>query len=160
MAGNVKRAPVARTVGAFLAAVLSTFVIAAVLHTHFVLGALVGIGVEVPFGVRVSTTLHDIYGLFVGLGLMSYPSIIAVGFVIALPVFAVVRRFVNIPPVFAYSLAGACAMAVMLGLMYILFEGSPIAGARGSAGFVAQCFAGALGGAVFASIARPRMDAA
>ncbi|MEH6829176.1 hypothetical protein, partial [Parasphingorhabdus sp.] len=53
----------------------------------------------------------------------------------------------------AYPIAGGAAIAVALGAMYMMFQTIPISGARSTMGFLAQVFAGAIGGWVFARIA-------
>jgi len=125
---------------AFVAAVIVTTILGAVFHTQFVIGRLTDMGIAVPFADRLSTTLHDIAG----------------GFFIAFLAAALVFRFAGVQRNLVYAVAGAVALGVALSVMAMVFNITPIAGARSWAGFIAQMAAGALGGYVFALISRVR----
>ena len=143
-----------RIVLAFGGSVRVALVIAAAAHTQFVLAGLTGLGVEVPVGVRIATTARDIVGLA-----PSYGAIIAIGFLIAFAIAAVVRRYTTVLSPLAFPIAGAVAIAAALVLMNLAFPGTPLAGARSTVGIAAQVIAGAMGGWAFAQLAR-RRDAA
>ena len=53
-----------RSILAFVAAVLVTYLIAASLATQHVLGALTEMGMDINFGVWAHATLHDLIGMF------------------------------------------------------------------------------------------------
>ena len=78
-----------KVVGAYFAAVLVTFVFGSIFATQFILGNLQDMGMTVTFSDRLSTTLHDIAGLSV-----IYLPIIAISFVISLPVARGIIHFV------------------------------------------------------------------
>jgi hypothetical protein len=142
-----------RTLIAFIVAVVVGFLLASVLHSQFVLARLSAVGAEIGMGDRLAMTLGDIlglggsYGLIIGIAL-------AVGFLVAWIVKRCVKRLASV----AYPLAGAAAIALALFLMHLQFEMTPVAGARGPLGFLAQCLAGALAGFVFAQL-RPKVPA-
>lgn len=141
---------VLRILVAFVAAVAITEVVAASASTQFVLAALADLGVSIPLSDRIATTAHDIVGMA-----SIYAPIIAVGFLIAFPVAALVIHYAL--PLWhrlGYALAGFVAMITALAIMIALFDVTPIAGARSAAGFICQGLAGAAGGYVFASLAR------
>ena len=143
-----------RIVLAFIGSVLVALVIAAAAHTQFVLAGLTGLGVDIPVGIRIATTARDIVGLA-----PSYGVIIAVGFLIAFGVAALVRRHTTTLSPVAFPIAGAVAIAASLVLMNLSFPGTPLAGARSTAGIAAQVIAGGMGGWAFSRLARRRTPA-
>lgn len=136
---------IVRLILAFLAAVVVTEVTGAVVQTQFVLAALTDLGVEISMGDRVATTLHDIAGL-----IEIYMPVIAVGFLVAFGVAALVVRFL-LPgwAAIGYPLAGLTAIVTAIVIMTVMLEIAPIAGARSTAGLIGQALAGALGGWIF-----------
>lgn len=140
---------VIRIILGYAAAAIVALVLASAFHTHMVIAALGEAGAAIPFDKRLAMTANDLvglapqFGMVIGIGL-------AVGFLIA----AGLRRVLKPLAPVAYPLAGAVAVGVALILMSMAFDGiTPIAGARTTAGFALQCFAGAIGGVVFAVIA-------
>ena len=140
---------VLRLLGAFVAAVLATTLVAVVAQTQFVLAALAEVGAVLPVDVWLAATAQDILGLG-----PTYGAVIALAFLLALPVGAVLRRL--LPPLapLAYPLAAAAGVAAALVLMSLLLGIMPIGGARSALGFALQCVAGAVGGLLFARLAR------
>lgn len=134
---------------AFLAALAAAYLSASVLHTQFVLARLLGVGARISPGDWVGAIGADLAGFF-----PAYPAVLgialAAGFVIA----AVLLRWLKPLAPVAYPLAGFLAVAATLSLMKLQMDITPIAGARGLLGFVAQCAAGALAGWVFARLTR------
>lgn len=140
-----------RVVLAFLAAVVVTTILGAAFHTQFVIGRLSDLGIAVSFSDRLSTTLHDIGGMAPMFGM-----VIAIGFLVAFLAGALVYRFAGARRELIYVVAGAVAIAVALSAMAMVYNITPIAGARSWAGFAAQMLAGALGGYAFAMLSRAR----
>lgn len=134
---------------AFLAAVLVTFVLASVAHSHFVMQWLRDLGVEIPGAVALRTTLGDLRGLAT-----AFLPIVAVALLLGFAVAALVKRFLPSLAGVAYPTGGAAAMAAMLGIMHAAFKMTPIAGARDALGWWLICLAGAAGGVVFALLAQ------
>jgi len=139
-----------RILVAFVAAVAITEARAAGASTPCVLAELGELGVSIPLSDRLATTAHDIVGMAA-----IYTPIIAIGFVIAFAIAALVVRLA-LPgwQGIGYSLAGFVAMITALATMIALFDITPIAGARSTAGFLSQGLAGAAGGYVFAALVR------
>ena len=137
-----------RVILAFLAAVVVAGVLAATASTQFVLAELSGLGVAIPLGARLSMTAQDI----VGMGTLYFP-IIAVAFLIAFPVAALIVRFL-LPgwSIVGFTLAGFVAILSALLVMIAIFGLVPVAGARSIPGMLAQCLAGAAGGYFFARL--------
>lgn len=134
-----------RTALAFAVSALAGVVVASVLHSQFVLARLAHVGAVIGPADRWRMTAGDIAGLLPSYGVVLTIAL-AVGFLVAW----ILKRWLKPLAPYAYPLAGAAAVAVALALMHQRFEITPIAGARGTAGFLAQCAAGALAGLVFA----------
>lgn len=139
-----------RSILGFIAGVITAYVVGTAINAQFVMGAH---GVPVGFGERLNMTAFDISNMTL------YAIIIAVGFLIAFLIAAVLKRFLPSLAGVAYPIAGAAAIGVALGLMYMNFQTVPISGARGTFGFIAQMLAGALGGWVFGKITTPATTA-
>ena len=133
----------------FVLAVIVATVLGAIAHTQFVLAELTGLGIEIPISDRLSTTIHDIVGMGPMFGL-----IVGIGFLVAMLAAALVYRFAGTQRYLVYGVAGAVALAVALTAMGMVYEITPIAGARTTTGFIAQMIAGALGGLAFARVTR------
>lgn len=143
-------ARVLRTAAAFAAAVLAGFLAASFLHSQFVLAGLSRVGADIGLDDRLRMTGGDLAGL-----LPSYGGVLAVALALGFLVAWAAKRWLKPLAPVAYPLAGAAAVAAALWLMRLQFEMTPVAGARGTWGFLAQCAAGALAGALFARL-RPR----
>lgn len=134
---------------AYAAAVVVTLLLASAFHTQMVIKALIDVGAAVSLERRLGMTGTDLIGLAPQFGL-----VIAIGLAIGFLAAAILKRFLKPLAPVAYPIAGAAAIAVALTAMSMAFDGiTPIAGARSAFGFGLQCFAGAIGGAVFALIA-------
>lgn len=136
---------VVRVVLAFLLAMVVATVLGAVAHTQFVLARLSGLGVDISFGERLSTTLHDIAGMAPLFG-----AIVGAGFIVAMSSAALAFRLAGTQRTLIYAVAGAVSLGVTLTVMNAVFEITAIAGARSTLGFLAQMAAGAVGGLTFA----------
>ncbi|MCC2604987.1 hypothetical protein [Planctobacterium marinum] len=128
----------------FSVAVLTTFCIASIAHSQFVLAALTDVGVTIPLADRLSMTLSDLIGLLPGYGAIILLSLL-VGFLIV----EGLSRWVRPLPAIRYPVAGLLAMCCALLAMHPIFNVSLIAGARTELGFLSQILAGAVGGWVF-----------
>ncbi|MDP1627735.1 hypothetical protein [Parvibaculum sp.] len=140
---------IGKIVLAFVLAVVVTTVLGSIAHTQFVLAGLADVGADVSLSDRLSMTAHDI----VGMGPL-YGAIIGLGFVVAMLAGALVFRLAGTQRTLIYVVAGAAAVAVALTTMGIVYDITPIAGARSTLGFVTQMVAGALGGFAFARVSR------
>jgi hypothetical protein len=134
-----------RSAPAWSAAVLVTTAMASMVQSWQVQGRLTQLGVDVPTGLAAQTALDDFTGLAAPL-LLIFGLALLLGFAVAGWLRA---RLPRLAPL-AWPLAGAGAIAAALSLMHLQFEMTPLAGARGTDGFLLFCLAGALGGLVFA----------
>jgi hypothetical protein len=136
---------------AFALAVVVTSALGAVAHSQLVASAVSRLGHPVPLGDRLTWAGHDALGMF-----STYAPIIAIGFLIAFLVAAlIVRRFAHLRSL-GYTLAGAVAIVVAIVVMKQLLDVTGIASARSALGMIAQALAGAAGGWVFARLSRDR----
>ena len=143
---------VLRLIGAFLASIVTTFLLASFFHTETVLAQLAGIGAEIPLTAHLRTIIADMRGFALTVGM--FPVIIAVTLLLGFSVAAILKRVITPLAPIAYPLAGASAIGVMLWIMSHNFDITPIAGARGAIGFSLQMLAGAVGGLVFTWLIR------
>lgn len=140
----MKMAGVARFVLGLLIGALVTYVFGTSINSQFVMNAH---SIPVALSDRFNMTMFDISNM------LPYFVIIAVSFLFAFLIAAILKRFLPNLAAIAYPIAGAAAMGTALGLMYIMFQTIPISGARSILGFLAQMLAGGLGGWVFGRIA-------
>lgn len=150
-----RTAPVIQALLAWAACVLTTYMLASLFQTSFVLAGLHSAGAELPLAIILRTALYDLYGLAFNALFVSYLLLIAIGFVIALPVAAWLKKWTHARSLVIYPLAGAVLMGSMLSLAKMVFYGITLyAGTRGPAGLACQMLAGAAGGVVFALVNR------
>lgn len=133
-----------KAVFAYLPAVLTTTALGSVAATQFVLADLRMMGVEVPLGVRLETTVHDIIGMS-----PTFAPIVAAALLVAFLVAALLTRFIPLPERGWYLVGGCVAMIAALLLVKSVLGGSPIAGANDTFGLIAQGIAGLVGGWTF-----------
>lgn len=131
----------------FLVAVIFAFVLASLLHSQFVMAELTMVGVEISLNDRLSMSLDDLIGLY-----PTYGIVIAVSFLIAFIVTALILKKLKLSPYILYTLAGGLGLTVALLAMHPILDITLLAGARSTFGFVCQSLAGAIGGGVFAHL--------
>lgn len=139
-----------RLVG-FALAVLSTAALSSLIQTLRVHAGLGAMGVEIPFGLRLSAIGQDLLGFA-----PTYAAIVAGGFLIAFLVAGLIRRYGKPLGPWLHALAGGAAILTALLTMDALLGMSVIAGARGASGIALFTLAGVLGGALFARIGAQR----
>ena len=81
-----------RRISAFAAGVLATYIVAVTASTQMILGEVAGLGLPVTFGDRAAATMHDLAGMA-----MAYLPLIGASLLVALPVAALVLRYVRLP---------------------------------------------------------------
>ena len=138
-----------RRIGAFVIAVLVTYLAGSALSTQMILQEVSSFGVPVDFATRITATVHDLAGLAV-----TYLPIIAIALIVAYPVTALVLRFVPGPRALAYAIGGAAALFALHSLMFAVLGMHPLPATRSGFGMALQAVAGAIGGWAFARIAR------
>lgn len=149
--------PLARTLLAFIAAVLLTYLVGCIAATQGALASLPAIAQPIAADVRLATTAADLLGM-----LPAYAPLIAAALVAGFVVAAfIVRRLPSLRTL-GYILAGGIGIIAMHLIMRNTFDGIvPVAATRDTLGLALQGLAGALGGWLFARLsARPTMDPA
>ncbi len=129
---------------ALLAAVIAAAVGASIVQAQFNLARLTALGAEIDLSTRIATSGHDI----VSFGPL-FGALVALGFIIAFAVAALLSRFFPSHRRWLYPLAGMAAVAAILGLMALALPITAVAAARGWGGFAGLVLCGAVGGWVF-----------
>ena len=143
-----------RVTVAFVAALALSYLLGSLLATQFILHEVAGLGLPVPWAVRLETTLFDLAGLA-----RSYLPLLAVALVVALPVAAGLVRLVPGARLAWYLAAGCAAVLALHLIMAAVLGVTGIAATRSLPGLLAQGAAGAAGGALFHALTagrRPR----
>jgi hypothetical protein len=142
---------IVRTIVAYGLAVAAAYAASVLFYTQQVIAKMAAVGAIYTTGQKIDTFVQNFTGLW------QMAAIIAVAFLIALPVAFVLKRVLKPLAPIAYPAAGAAAMvAMIMAIESILGGGAGVmAGARGPVGLTLQALAGFLGGAAFA-FARPR----
>lgn len=136
---------------AFALAVLCAAVLGCLASTHFILAELAALGVSVPLVDTLAVSGHDLIGLGPVLVIL-YAGALCPGFLVA----AYVQRRVPGPRTLWFSLSAALAVFALLAGARVILGGMPIAGARTTAGLLAQALAGAVAGWLYAYLTRRR----
>jgi len=135
-------------VSAFALAVAAAGVAGSILSTQFVIAALAGIDVAVPFATRLSMTLRD-FGILPTL-LPAVAACFLPGFLIA----GLCARWFGGNRIAWFVIGGASALVAELLIMQAVLGLMPIAGARSTAGLLSFGLAGGLGGWAFGRVTR------
>lgn len=135
-----------RVATGYVVSVVALGVAATVLSSVMVLAMLEAVGADIGAGQAMSQIGYDLAG-FAPL----YSALIAVALAAAFIAAALVTRVLRPLRPVVFAVAGAVAMGVMLTLMEQVFFGVQlVAGARTTAGFLAQMGAGAAAGLIYA----------
>lgn len=130
----------------FIAALLVLNIIGVIVSTQFNLSHLLALGIDVPFSVRLTTTLHDIVYMQPLFGV-----IFGVGLLIAMIVGHFIAKLVKILPDLVFALAGFAAIAVTLLALKAAFQITAIGASREWDGFLSLCLVGALAGYAYST---------
>jgi hypothetical protein len=136
-----------KVIAAYLLAVAATTAMGSILATQFVLAELGTMQVDVPLGVRLETTIHDVIGMS-----PTYAPIVAGALLVAFLIAALFTYFVPLPRRRWYLVGGFVSMIAALLLIKAVLGGTPISGAKDVLGLLAQGIAGLFGGWIFAKL--------
>lgn len=134
----------AKTMAAWLLAVLVATIGTGLVHSWRVQDGLRALGADIPAALGLRTAIGDLVGMGPAVAAV-YAIALALGFLLA----RLLRPRLPALSDIAYPLAGAAAVAAALVIMKASFQITPLAGARDIIGFTGFCLAGALGGLVF-----------
>jgi hypothetical protein len=135
---------------AWIAATAVTGATGSIIQTQYNLAAIAAIGAPSSPAVRFQTTLHDLVGFA-----PAFAIIAAGGFLVAFPAAAWLGRSRPRQRTMLYAAAGAAAIATAILSMNALLPVTGVGATRWTSGILALSAAGALGGLVFARLARP-----
>lgn len=136
---------------AFLAAVALGYTLGCLAATQGALMALPAIAQPIPFDVRLDTMRADLAGM------LSYAALMALALAGGFSVARTLLRWLPALRPIAYPLAGFAAVIALHPIMTAALDGIvAVAATRTLSGLLAQGCAGALAGALFGSLTRPR----
>ncbi|MTI13526.1 hypothetical protein [Sansalvadorimonas verongulae] len=142
-----------KAVLAFIAAAVTTFLLASINHTLFVLHELAELGIAISTSIRMQAISGDMAGLLPG-----YGAVISLGLLLAFTFLKFIsKKLVNQPNPqwYWWGLAGGFTLFSALMLMQPLLNITLIAGARSDFGFAMQCLSGVCGGVIYGML-RPQ----
>ncbi len=140
-----------RNIGGYLGAVATAYILASIASTQSVLANLAEMGVSIELHTRFEAIGHDLLGL-----LSIYLPIIAVAFLIAWPVTALIVKWLPRLRTAGYVLGGFVAIVGAHLILKQLVDITGIAAARTTFGLVVQGLAGAAGGLMFVRLVPSR----
>ncbi len=133
-----------RVVGAYIVAVLATYLLGAIFVSQGNLSSIVDLGLSVELSDRFGAMFHDVTTMT-----DIYLPLIAIALLIALPVAAGVIRFVPNLRLTGYVLGGFVGLIAIHVILKAVLGLSGIAATRTLVGLLAQGVAGAVGGYLF-----------
>ena len=138
--------PAVRYTIAFLVAVVAATALASIISTQLVIAGLQGIGVQIPFGTRVSMTVTDLALLRI------YLIMGGTAMLVAFLVTGACARWLPGSRQVWFTVAGFAALTCVLLLVESMLGAMLIAGARSLPGLLLQGVAGAFGGWTFSRL--------
>lgn len=138
-----------RVVLAFVAAVVTTYILAVVSYGQLNLANLVEMGLSVDAATRFYTASNDLFGM-----MQIYLPVISVALLLGFLIARLIIKWVPQLRTLAYVSAGfAGIFAAEAVLTTVIGSGiHPLAVTRTTVGLLSQCVAGAIGGLVFVSM--------
>lgn len=128
----------------YIAAVAVTYLLGSIFVSQGNIAAVISMGFEIEFSQRIEAMLHDATHMY-----DIYLPLIAIALIIALPVAALVIRFLPDLRLTGYVLAGFVALIALHLILKAVLGLSGIAPTREVTGLVLQGIAGAAGGLAF-----------
>ena len=142
-----------RNLCGFLAAVIAAYVLGAIFVSQGNIASIVAMDFDVSVAQRFDAALHDVTNM-TGI----YLPVIAVSYLIALPVATLIIKYAPHLRMILYVLAGATGLVAIHLILKLLLGMSGIAATRTVVGLLAQAIAGGLGGYLFHVISMKRTD--
>lgn len=142
---------IVRNVGSFLAAVIAAYVLGAIFISQGNIASIVAMGFDISVAQRFDAALHDVAHMT-----NIYLPVIAVSYLIAMPVATFIIKYAPHQRMILYVLAGAVGLVAIHIIMKLLLGISGIAPTRTFVGLLAQAIAGGVGGYLFHLISMKR----
>ena len=135
---------VIRIIGSFFAAVLASYVMGAIFISQGNIARIIAMDFDVTLAQRFDAAIHDVTHMT-----DIYLPVIAVSFLIAMPVASLIIKYVPNLRMIGYVLAGAAGLVAIHLIMKMVLGFSGIAPTRTFVGLLAQAIAGGLGGYLY-----------
>jgi hypothetical protein len=142
---------IVRNVGSFLAAVIAAYVLGAIFVSQGNIASIVAMDFDVSVAQRFDAALHDVMNMTA-----IYLPVIAVSYLISMPVAAFIIKYVPHRRMILYVLAGAAGLVAIHLILKLLLGVSGIASTRTIVGLLAQGIAGGVGGYLFHVVSMKR----
>lgn len=140
-----------RTIGAFIVAVIGTYLLGVLFIGQGNLAGVAEMGLTVEFGDRINTLVHDLTHMTA-----IYLPLVTVSSIIAFPVAAMIIRLKPSLRLIGYIAAGFVALVAMHVIMKMTLGLTGVAPTRTLVGLLAQGIAGGFGGYLFHLLTRSR----
>ena len=145
---------VIRNAGGYFTAVVAAYVLGAVFVSQGNIASIVALNFDITIAQRFDAAFHDVTHMT-----DIYLPIIAISYLIALPVAALIIKYVPHLRMIGYVLAGAAGLVAIHLIIKSVMGLSGIAPTRGFVGLVAQAIAGGVGGYLFHLLSMKRTAA-
>jgi len=142
---------IVRNVGSFIAAVIAAYILGAIFISQGNIASIVAMDFDISVAQRFDAALHDVAHMT-----NIYLPVIAVSYLIAMPVASLIIKYAPRQRMILYVLAGAVGLVTIHLTMKLLLGISGIAPTRTVVGLLAQAVAGGVGGYLFHLISLKR----
>ena len=135
---------VVRIIVSFFVAVIAAYILGAIFISQGNIASIIAMGFDITMAQRLDAAFHDVTHMT-----DIYLPVIAVSFLIAMPVATLIIKYVPNLRLIGYVLAGAAGLVAIHVIMNMLLGFSGIAPTRTIVGLLAQAIAGGVGGYLF-----------
>ena len=135
---------ITRIVGSFLVAVIAAYILGAIFISQGNIASIVAMDFDITLAQRFEAAIHDVTHMT-----DIYLPIIAISFLIAMPVATLIIKYVPNLRTIGYVLAGAAGLLAIHLITKMVLGFSGIAPTRTIVGLLAQAIAGGVGGYLF-----------
>ena len=142
---------IVRNVSSFIAAVIAAYILGAIFISQGNIASIVAMDFDISVAQRFDAALHDVAHMT-----NIYLPVIAVSYLIAMPVASFIIKYAPRQRMVLYVLAGAVGLVTIHLTMKLLLGISGIAPTRTVVGLLAQAVAGGVGGYLFHVISMKR----
>ena len=135
---------VVRIIVSFFVAVIAAYILGAIFISQGNIASIIAMDFDITVAQRLDAAFHDVTHMT-----DIYLPVIAVSFLIAMPVATLIIKYVPNLRLIGYVLAGAAGLVAIHVIMKMLLGFSGIAPTRTIVGLLAQAIAGGVGGYLF-----------
>jgi hypothetical protein len=135
---------VIRNMGGFFTAVIAAYILGAIFISQGNIASIIAMNFDVTLAQRLDAAIHDVTHMT-----DIYLPIIAISYLIAMPIAALIIKYVPNLRIIGYVLAGAAGLLAIHLIMKMVLGFSGIAPTRTVVGLLAQAIAGGVGGYLF-----------